>query len=242
VYVLGIDTATLVCSCAVVSSDQTLAEYNLQVKKTHSERLLPLIDTMLRDAGLTVADLGAVAVTGGPGSFTGVRIGMVTAKALGQALEVPLAAVSTLEALAAQHPHFPGIIAPILDARRDQVYNALFTSGQRPFRLTDDRAFSLGRLLGELDQRREPILFVGDGVSVHRQTIADALGERACFMHPEGGICRAATVARLGLMELLAGRGGSWRELEPVYVRRSEAEIKCEQRACREGGADHDGH
>ncbi|MCR3923329.1 MAG: tRNA (adenosine(37)-N6)-threonylcarbamoyltransferase complex dimerization subunit type 1 TsaB, partial [Firmicutes bacterium] len=128
-YVLGIDTATLVCSAAVVSEEKILAEYTLHVKKTHSERLLPLIDTLLRDAGLTPRDLDAVAISVGPGSFTGLRIGMVTAKALGQALQLPLCGVSTLTALAAQHPYFPGLVCPILDARREQVYQALFRAG-----------------------------------------------------------------------------------------------------------------
>ncbi|MDW7650687.1 MAG: tRNA (adenosine(37)-N6)-threonylcarbamoyltransferase complex dimerization subunit type 1 TsaB [Bacillota bacterium] len=241
-YILGIDTATLVCSAAVVSGEQTLAEYNLQVKKTHSERLLPLIDTMLRDTGLSAARLGAVAVAAGPGSFTGIRIGMVTAKALGQALDVPLVGVSTLEALAAAHPHFPGVIAPILDARRDQVYNAIFTAGHSPGRVTDDRAFPLSRLLEELSGRDEQVLFVGDGVAVHRPAIEKALGERACFMPPEGGICRAAVVARLGLSALEAGRGRTWRNLVPVYVRRSEAEVRYEQRVCQGGTVDDSCH
>ena len=224
--VLGIESATLVCSVALVSEQKTLAEYNLQVKKTHSERLLPLIDAMLRDAGYKLTDLAGVAVAAGPGSFTGVRIGMVTAKSLGQALQLPLAGISTLEALAAQHPHFPGVICPILDARRDQVYNALFSPGPKPHRLQQERALSLGELFAELSNRSEPVLFVGDAVPIHRETIEQAMGTRACFMPPEASICRAAAVARLGLAELAAGRGQSWRELVPQYVRRSEAEVK----------------
>jgi tRNA threonylcarbamoyladenosine biosynthesis protein TsaB len=224
VQILGIDTATLVCSVAVASEEQLLAEYNLQVKKTHSERLLPLIARALEDAGLTVADLDGVAVAAGPGSFTGVRIGMVTAKALGQALNVPLAGVSTLDALAAQHPFFPGLISPILDARRGQVYNGLFVPGPIGGRLTEDRALALDDLLSQLALRSEPILFVGDGVPVHRELLVRRLGERACFAPPESGICRAAAVARLGLAEFAAGRGVSWRELVPRYLRTSQAE------------------
>ncbi|MCW3490541.1 tRNA (adenosine(37)-N6)-threonylcarbamoyltransferase complex dimerization subunit type 1 TsaB [Dethiobacter alkaliphilus] len=224
--VLGIDSATLVCSVALVSEEKTLAEYNLQVKKTHSERLLPLIAAMLRDTGLKPADLDGVAVAAGPGSFTGVRIGMVTAKTLGQALAVPLAGVSTLQALAAQHPHFPGVVCPILDARRDQVYNAVFRSGELPEHIQKERALALGELLAELQDGDEDVLFVGDAAPLHRETIADALGRRACFMPPESSVCRAAAVARLGLKELQAGGGLSWRDLEPQYVRRSEAEVK----------------
>lgn len=229
-YILGIDTATLVCSAAVVSEERMLAEYSLQVKKTHSERLLPLLASLLQDAGLQPADLHGIAVATGPGSFTGIRIGMVTAKALSQALSLPLAGVPTLAALAAQHPHFPGIICPILDARRDQVYAALYQAGPHPVCLREERALALGDLLAELSTRQGQILFVGDAAPLHQETVRGALGGRACFMPPELSVCRAAAVARLGLKQLTEGRGVDYRSLQPLYVRRSEAEIKYAER------------
>jgi tRNA threonylcarbamoyladenosine biosynthesis protein TsaB len=240
VQILGIDTATLVCSVALVTKDKMLAEYSLQVKKTHSERLLPLIAVVLKDAGLVPGDLNGVAVAAGPGSFTGLRIGIVTAKALGQALDVPLVGISTLEGLAAQHPYFPGIVCPILDARRSQVYNALFLAGTQSSRFTDDRALALIELLAELDLRPEPVLFVGDGVPVYRDAIVQHLGKRAHFAPPEDSICRGASVARLGLREIAAGGGCSWRELVPQYIRLSQAE-RMAQTCGAEGGGDGDG-
>lgn len=233
--VLGIDTSTLVCSVAVVTPERMLAEYNLQVKKTHSERLLPLIAAMLRDIGLTPGDLSGVAVAVGPGSFTGLRIGVVTARALGQALHLPLVGISTLAGLAAQFPHFPGLISPILDARRNQVYNAVFRPGEGLERVTEDRALSLSELMLELAVYGRPVLFSGDGVPVHRDAITAALGKQACFMPVEAGLNRASTVARLGLDELTAGQGLSYRELVPQYIRRTEAERKYQER-CRKGG------
>lgn len=235
VYVLGIDTATLVCGAALVSPDRLLAEYTLHTKKTHSERLLPLIASVLRDCSLSPADLSGVAVAAGPGSFTGVRIGMVTAKALGQALHLPLAAISTLEALAAQYSQFQGVICPILDARRGQVYNALFEPGPLPVRLTEDRAVTLPSLLAELAEKKQPALFLGDGVPVHKDAILKALDAGAVFLPPEAGLNRAATVARLGLNLIEDGQGQSYREIKPVYVRRTEAEMKYLER-CAEGG------
>lgn len=234
--VLGIDTATLVCSVAVVTAERTLAEYTQQAQKTHSERLLPLIDTVLQDTGLTVSDLSGIAVVKGPGSFTGLRIGMVTAKSLAQALELPLYGVPTLEALAAQHPLFPGIVCPILDARRGQVYNAIFLPAEEPQRLVAERALALDDLLQDLEQQQEAVLFVGDAVPMHRQAISEKLGAKACFLPQELSICRAATVARLGLKQLAAGHTNSWRDLAPLYVRRSEAERKY-LRSQEKGGA-----
>lgn len=234
--ILGIDTATLVCSVALVSEKATLAEYTLQTRKTHSERLLPLIAAMLSHAGLAPNELDGVAVAAGPGSFTGLRIGMVTAKTLGQALNVPVAGISTLEALAAQHPFFPGIICPILDARREQVYNGLFVPGTRPEPLCALRVLPLWELLAELKTRSEKILFIGDGVPPYQAAIKAQLGERVCLMPSEGSICRAAAVARLGLAEFALNHGLSWRELMPHYIRRSEAERKALIRG-EEGGA-----
>jgi len=233
--VLGIDTTTLSCSVAVANSDKVLAEYSLQSKKTHSEKLLPLIDAVVRTAGCKPGDLEGVAVSIGPGSFTGLRIGIATARALGQTLNIPLAGISTLEVLAAQIPFFHGLISPILDARRQQVYNAIFCAGEKPTRLVDERAIGLNDLLAELAGMDERVLFIGDGVSVHRRIIQTVLGEAACFLPPEGNYIRAATVARLGLSVLNLKQGKSYLELMPSYIRHSEAEVKYLQRLGKEG-------
>lgn len=228
--VLGIDTTTQSCSVAVVSSEKVLAEYTLQVEKTHSERLLPLVDSVLRDAGVNLSDLGGIVVSAGPGSFTGVRIGMATAKALGQALGLPLAGVSSLAALAAQAPFFSGTVSPMLDARRKQVYNAFFQAGNPPQRLLEDRTISVAALLEDLREMPGEVLFTGDGVPVYMEAIKSLLGERALFQPQESCLPRASTVGRLGLGILAAGKGMSYLEIAPSYVRRSEAEVKYELR------------
>jgi len=234
--VLGIDTATLACSVAVTESGKVLADYTLLTKKTHSERLLPLVVALLGDIGLTASDLGGVAVAVGPGSFTGIRIGVATARALGQALKLSLVGVSTLEALASQADYFPGLVSPILDARRSQVYNAVFRTGCGRERLCPDRVLNLEVLLSELAQKGERVLFPGDGVPHHRLEILVALGEKACFPPPEGLFNRAAAVARLGQAVLEAGKGVSYPELLPRYIRKAEAEVKYLARCRQEGG------
>lgn len=231
--VLGIDTATLACSVALATEEKLIAEYTLQVKKTHSERLLPLIDNLLRDSGFKPRDLEGIAVAVGPGSFTGLRIGVATARALGQVLGARLAGVSTLAALSCQGAAFGGLVVPILDARRSQVYAAAFKGGFPPERVLDDQAVSLAQLLEWLQQKGQPALFVGDAVRAHRETIASHLGSLAFFPPPEGEHNRAAWVARLGIEELRAGKGKTYLELLPKYIRRSEAEVKYEKR-CRE--------
>ncbi|MBT9172037.1 MAG: tRNA threonylcarbamoyladenosine biosynthesis protein TsaB [Syntrophomonadaceae bacterium] len=233
--VLGINTATLACSVALATPGQLLVEYTQQISKTHSEKLLPLVAAALHDAGLAPEALDGVAVAAGPGSFTGVRIGVTTARALGQALNIKLAAVSTLEALCQQAPYFPGLVSPILDARRQQVYNAVFrAAGLETVKLVGERAVSLADLLAELQLYSESVLFLGDAVQVHREEIVKELGSRACFLPPTASHSGAASVAWLGLSALAAGRGVSYRDLLPLYVRGSAAETG--YRAGREGG------
>jgi tRNA threonylcarbamoyladenosine biosynthesis protein TsaB len=233
--VLGINTATLACSVALATPRQLLVEHTQQIKKTHSEKLLPMVEAALRAAALSPEALDGVAVAAGPGSFTGVRIGVTTARALGQALNIQLVAVSTLEALYWQVPWFTGLVSPVLDARRQQVYNAVFRrAGQETVKLAEERAISLADLLAEMQLYSEPVLFLGDAVQIHREAIVKELKCRACFLPPTASHAGAASVAWLGLSALAAGQGVGHRDLLPLYVRGSAAETG--YRAGREGG------
>jgi tRNA threonylcarbamoyladenosine biosynthesis protein TsaB len=233
--VLGINTATLACSVALATPRQLLVEHTQQIKKTHSEKLLPMVAAALHDTGLSAKELDGVAVAAGPGSFTGVRIGVTTARALGQALNVQLAAVSTLDALCWQVPWFTGLVSPILDARRQQVYNAVFRKADpETEKLAEERAVSLADLLAEMKLYSDPVLFLGDAVQIHQEAIVKELGTRASFLPPTANYSGAASVAYLGLATLAAGRGVSYHELLPLYVRGSSAPTG--YRAVREGG------
>jgi len=253
--VLGIDSATLVAGVAVIEEEKVIAEGFLQTRKTHSERLLPLIAQWLQEAELTLKEIDGIAVTSGPGSFTGLRIGAATAKGLAQAAGKPLVGVPTLDALALNAAGVR-LICPILNARKGEVYTALYASfsPSRLGRLSHYAAFSpaelVQRLTGgempwlekplELGTGKElawgifsgllagetPVLFLGDGVEVYRDYLEQELNESACWALPGQNFLRAAQVAFLGLESFRQGRSDDVYTFVPHYIRLSEAEAK----------------
>lgn len=223
--IFGTDTCCMAATAALVSEDAMIAQTVINHKKTHSQKMMPQIEEMFRAAELLPGDVDAFAAAVGPGSFTGVRIGVATVKALAQGCGKPCVAVSTLEALAFPSHFFDGFISPILDARRGQVYNAVFEGGNRGMsRLTEDRALSLEELLSELEKSDKNILFMGDGVPVHHERIECVLGERAVFAPKVTRLNLAGAVAEIGLEKFKKGEIVSYGELVPQYVRLSQAE------------------
>ena len=234
--VLGIDTCCMAATAAVITDDRLAAQVVQNNKKTHSQKIMPMIDFMLREAEMTVGDIDCFAAAAGPGSFTGVRIGIATIKALAHAAGKPCAAVSTLHALAYNVADFGGIICPILDARRGQVYNALFKGGSLD-RITDDRALSAEELCDELEQMDESVIFVGDGLPVLAEMINKRLGRRAVFAKRSQRMNLAASVAEIGYDMLLLGDVCGYSELKPQYLRLSQAEReKAERQNSKESG------
>ena len=178
----GIDTCCMAATAAIVDENVLVAETVINRKKTHSELMMPQIENMFKAAEISPVDIDVFAAAVGPGSFTGVRIGVATAKAMAEGLDKPCVAVSTLEALAYPSKFFDGIISPILDARREQVYNALFENdGNGLSRLTEDRALSLEKLLLELRDIGKNVIFLGDGCLVFKEQIKEVLGGKAFF-------------------------------------------------------------
>ena len=222
--VLGIETSTIQGGVALVGEAGLLSEYTLNVEATHSERLLPAIDRTLRDAGLELGALQGLAVAIGPGSFTGLRIGLSTAKALAYATGLPLVGVPSLEALAWAVPAARWPICPVLDARKQEVYAALFrTDPDGVTRLTEDQALAPEALCERIS---EPTLFLGDGVAVYGELFRRLLGDRFLALPPalRGG--RPASVADLGRRRLLLGERDPVDGLVPRYLRPSEAELR----------------
>ncbi len=231
--IFGTDTCCMAATAALMSEDRLVAQTVLNNKKTHSQNIMPMIEFMLEKAEISVNDIDCFAAAVGPGSFTGVRIGVATVKALAFAAKKPCAAVSTLHALAHNVSCFDGIICPILDARRNQVYNALFEGGSLN-RITADRALSVDSLCDELSETDKRIIFVGDGVPVFEEQIKAVLGERAVFAPKASQMNLAASVAEIGLEKFKKGDVLSFDELVPQYLRLSQAE---RERLEREGGA-----
>jgi tRNA threonylcarbamoyladenosine biosynthesis protein TsaB len=222
--VLGVETSTLAGSVALLDGDQLVGEDTLNVRVTHSERLLAAIDRVLHDAGWTLATLDGLAVAAGPGSFTGLRIGVSTVKALAFSLRIPVAAVSTLESLAWALPFCLHPVCPVLDARKGEVYAALFHwEGERLIRDWEDQALAPEELCRRLDGA---VTFVGDGIATYGGLLRERLGPLAVFAPPARRLPSAACVAQLGQARLLAGETSDPVTLTPRYLRPSEAELK----------------
>ncbi len=222
--VLGIDTSTLTGSVGLIDDERPIAQYSLSIEVTHSERLMEAIDTLLHGARLGLEDIDGFAISIGPGSFTGLRIGLGTVKGLCMATEKMAVSVPTLEALAANLPYCSYAICPILDARKKEVYAALFKYDKNGdmIRITEDRVIS-PQLLA--DQIREPAVFLGDGVSVYGDFFKKRLGNFAHFAPVNAMLPSGLSVARIGLPKLKRGETASSADV-PVYIRKSEAEIK----------------
>ena len=223
--ILGIDTSTPIGSIALIDGDNLVAEHTLNIVQAHSSRLMPAIDSVLKWGDITVDDLEGCAVGIGPGSFTGIRIGVATIKSLCYALDKPIVGVSTLEAIAYNLRWANGVICPLLDARRSEIYGTVFRGGSEWQRLSEDLCLSIDAFLDRLGeataQRSVPTTFnfVGDGLLTYGNTVRERLGENAHFADPIFNVPRGATIAQLGAQRLQHGESDSYWTLVPNYVR-----------------------
>ena len=220
--ILGIDTSTPIGSVALIDDDNLVAEHTLNIVQAHSSRLMPAIDTVLKWSDITAAALDACAVGVGPGSFTGVRIGVATIKSLCYALDKPIVGVSTLEAVAYNLRWTNGVICPLFDARRSEVYGAIFEGGAEWQRLSEELCLPIDAFLDRLEEHASsdcPINFLGDGLFTYGDAVRERLGERAYFADAIFNVPRGATVAHLGRQRLQHGEGDSYWTLVPNYVR-----------------------
>ncbi len=227
--ILAVETATPQGSIALVDESKVLGELQSPQGMTHAHWLMPAIDRLLQAASLSLEQLDGLAVSAGPGSFTGLRIGLSTVKGLALGSGKPVAAVPTLDALALAVGSCRRLLCAILDARKKEVYAAFFQPDEdgRLKRRTDDLALAPERLADRIDQ---PVLFVGNGIDPYRRVLSAALGRRALFASGRYRYPRARVVAELARPRLARGQGDALEALEPRYVRPSEAEIRRQER------------
>jgi len=226
--VLAIDTSNLVLSVAVVDENRVLAEMTTNLQKNHSVRLMDCISLLLDETDTNPDQLSGIAVAKGPGSYTGVRIGVAAAKSMAWALNIPVVGVSSLQAVAMNAMGFPGGIIPLFDARRGQVYSGYFeTNGLSSLRESlRERIVLLAEWLPLIREQagNQPLLFLGEDVPVHRDAIVQMLGDQAHFALPSLHHPRAAHIGFLGLERMR--QGGNAHELVPEYLQVAEAEAK----------------
>lgn len=205
-----------------------IAEVRLNVRSTHSERLMSTIDYVFKQSGLTVSDIDVFAISIGPGSFTGLRIGLSTIKGFSYSTGKPIVSVPTLEAFAWNFPFSRFNICPMLDARKSEVYTAVFHwEGEIFKRLIEECSTDVERLLEDTRLgKTEKILFTGDGAILYRNKITAILGDRAVFASIDKMVPSPANVAMIGLQKATKGEYIEPVTLAPFYIRKSEAEIK----------------
>lgn len=222
--ILALDTATDSCSVAATEDGRVAAELTIRKNQTHSRHLMELVDSVLQIAGFGAADLDGLAVSIGPGSFTGLRIGISTIKGLAHALDKPVVGVSTLEALARQCSQTSFLICPMLDARKGEVYTATYRfDADELVQQTTARAMQPEALT---DHIKSPCLFIGTGARLYRQTIVAAAGNLAHFVSGGQNTIRASSVAFLSMPRFEAKDTDEIANLIPHYIRKSDAELK----------------
>lgn len=221
--VLAIDTSTYTLGVSLSEDEQVIGEYMTNLNKNHSLRVMPAIEALMKECEVKPADLGKIVVAKGPGSYTGVRIGVTIAKTLAWSLNIPLAGVSSLAALAASAYFYPSYISPIFDARRGRVYTGLyrFENGKLTV-VEEDQNLALKDWCSQLKELNEEILFVGQDVRLHEETIQEILADQALLKGDYASSPRPSDLSRLGLNE----PAPDLHSFVPNYIRLAEAETK----------------
>lgn len=229
--IITIDASGVAGSVAYVENHQLVGEYFVCHKLTHSQTIMPMLEHMKQLIGINLEEVDAVAVTSGPGSFTGLRIGVATAKAMAMALNKPLIGIPTLDVMANNITFTDAIICPIMDARRNQVYTAYYEWQEGGLvRLSDYLGISIDELLETLKTYPKKVIFLGDGVQVFKEKIEEILGQQAQFAPSFLMMQRAATLGHLACIAFEKGEVEDPDYFVPLYLRKSQAEREREAR------------
>lgn len=228
--ILSVDSSTESATCSVLDDDKLLGEITFNYKKQHSVILMTIIDFLLSNLSLTVKDIDGFVVSKGPGSFTGLRIGAATIKGLSQGSKKPFVAVSSLDALANNMAYTEGIICPILDALRNNVYTALYEYKNDTLqRITDISIQSIDELIYTLSKYDCNITFIGDALPKLKDIIKFGL-PNAHFAPPFLNVVKASSLGELGLKLLNSGYNDNIYTFSPIYIRKSQAEREYEEK------------
>lgn len=232
--ILALDSSGLVASVAIVEDDTLLGEYTINYKKTHSQTLLPMLDTVAQMIELDLDSIDAIAVAAGPGSFTGLRIGSATAKGLGLALNKPLIPVPTVDGLAYNLWGCRELVCPLMDARRSQTYTGLYEFTEDGLQVLKEQcAVGIDEIIDIVNAFERPVVFLGDGVPVFRNYIAEHCAVEYSFAPAHMNRQRAGAVAALGLELMCAGKIETAAEHKPEYLLLSQAERERKEREQR---------
>jgi tRNA threonylcarbamoyl adenosine modification protein YeaZ len=201
--ILGIDTSTKFCNLGLIEDEDVLIEYTINgLRKKHSSILVPAIKNLLETINLKMEEINGIAVSTGPGSFTGLRIGLCVAKGVCYARSLPLLGIPTLDAMAFPLKEIPCLICPILESKKDEIYDVVFRGGGSLHRINDYRCEDIHSLLNRLSSLKEKIIFLGDGVKKYRDNIKEKIGKYALFIDSQINLPMATNIAFLGLNKL----------------------------------------
>jgi tRNA threonylcarbamoyladenosine biosynthesis protein TsaB len=231
--ILSLDSATESATCAILDDSRVLSEITFNCKKQHAQILLPIIDELFKSTGMSISDIDGFVASRGPGSFTGLRIGLATIKGLCQGSKKPFVTVSTLDSLAYNLAYTSGIICPILDALRDNVYTALYTFNDNKLnRISDYMNVSLDELINILKEKNCTTSFVGDGALKFKERLLAQL-PNAVYAPAHLNLAKASSLGELGLKSLLSGIEDDIYSSVPMYLRKPQAEREYEEKMRR---------
>lgn len=234
-YILGIDTSSIVATAALLSEEKLICEHIINNEKNHSQKMMGVIDGVMSDSGMDLNMVDAIAVAKGPGSFTGIRIGMACAQGIAHALNKPIIGVNTLDGLGYNFMNSTSLLCPVIDAQRKEVYTCLFKWNKgEMIRLWDYKMERVEKLADALASLKSDIIIMGDGIYLIEEHIEELKADNPQLSikisHPAFLMPRASSIAAVGLKEYKMGRVDSCFSVKPFYIRKSNAEEKWEER------------
>jgi tRNA threonylcarbamoyladenosine biosynthesis protein TsaB len=225
--ILGFDTGTNWCSTGLIDGDEILGEWTIKSRMTQLTRVIPGIKMLLEAKDIKLSELDGIAVTIGPGSFTGARLGLVTARSLSQVTGINLAGINSLEALVFQLQVRDGLMVPLIDARKGEIYAGFYRyNGDEIIKVRDSCLYKTSELAEELNNINEKCNFIGQGLKNYKDDITEKLHVPFTWASEIHGIIRGSTVAFLGKLRLSAGEKDNYLNLLPVYIRPPDAKVK----------------